>query len=81
MDEVVVLIHLSTNRIYQLSPTGARVWELLQEGEEEGAIRDRLLEEFEVDDGTVDRELSSLLSHLISAELVVERARSVEGSE
>ena len=34
----MVLIHMQTNKIFELNRTGARVWELLGEGEDEAGI-------------------------------------------
>ncbi len=49
IDQGTVLINLRTNQIYELNTTGTRIWELLREGCDRGAILDRLLAEFEVD--------------------------------
>ena len=67
-----VLVHLESNRIFELNATGARVWSLLEEGLDRDEICHRLQQEFEVSAAdvalTVDALLVSLESeHLISA--------------
>ena len=68
----VVLVNLQTNGIYALNTTGARLWELLAEGYPQGEIRQRLLDEFAVSEGELDRELGQFLAFLQSERLVVD---------
>ena len=46
MGGAAVLIHLGSNRIFELNPTGARIWSLVCEGHDRGAIAQRLRAEF-----------------------------------
>lgn len=69
LEDRMVLVHLTTNQIFELNSTGARVWELLQDGITGDALFDRLNAEFEVDSETVRREVETLLSELITAGL------------
>ena len=48
LGDEVVLVHLKTNRIFSLSPTGARFWELLSDGKSRTEIEAALLQEYEV---------------------------------
>jgi hypothetical protein len=66
----VVLVHLRTNRIYSLSPTAARFWELSSEGLQRDDIEARLLAEFDVDAPTLANELDTLLADLAREGLV-----------
>ena len=59
-----VLVHLATNRIFELNETGAKVWELLSEGLDKGQILQRLIEEFAVDPAVAAADLSAVLDHL-----------------
>lgn len=70
LDDEVVLVHLATNRIYALNPTGARFWELLAEGVERPEIVRRLCAEFAVEPDEVEREVSALSAELSKAGLV-----------
>jgi hypothetical protein len=71
VDDEVVLVHLRTNRIYSLNPTGARLWELLSEGYDRRRIKKHLAEEYDVDDAQLEREVDDLFSELLAEELIV----------
>jgi hypothetical protein len=66
----VVLVHLQSNRIFALSPTGARFWELLSEGRGRQEIEVRLLEEYDISREQVSAEMNSLIEALRVEELV-----------
>jgi hypothetical protein len=66
----VVLVHLRTNHIFALSPTGARFWELLSEGSSRSQIEARLLEEYDVSREEVSAEIDSLVEALQGEGLV-----------
>ncbi len=70
MGDEMVVVHLGTNRIHTLNPTAARLWELLEAGHSLGEIRSVLLDEFEVDESSVAREVGALLSELEGSELI-----------
>jgi hypothetical protein len=69
----MVLIHLETNQIYELSRTGARFWALLDEGKSLGEAEAVLMEEFSVDEDTVRVETDALVEELLLRELVEEQ--------
>jgi hypothetical protein len=60
----VVLVHLKTNRIHSLSPTGARFWELLSDGMTRPEIEAKLVEEYDVSQDQVSAEIDSLVAML-----------------
>lgn len=60
----VVLIHLRSNRIYEMNATAARVWELLGEGAAEPRILEALSAEFDVADDQLRAELARLVTTL-----------------
>ena len=66
----LVLVHLKTNRIYSLNVTGARLWELLTEGNELEEIRAAMSRQFDVDESHLNREIDSLVSSLVDERLV-----------
>jgi len=66
----VVLVHLGRDTMYSLNPTGARAWELLNEGLDLEATEAALAEEFGVDRAEVRRELESLIAELEHQHLV-----------
>jgi Coenzyme PQQ synthesis protein D (PqqD) len=70
LGEEVVLVHLKTNRIFELNHTGGRFWNLLQSENERERIEDRLREEYDVSQGDLAAEVDSLISTLASEDLV-----------
>jgi hypothetical protein len=71
MDDEVVLVHLGTNRIYTLNPTGARFWGLLESGLDRDAIKAALLTEFEVGETQLHAEIEALVAELSDQGLLV----------
>ena len=65
-----VLFHLETDRFYELNGTAARFWELLQAGCAVAEIRERMLQEFEVDPDQFAGEAETLLAFLTKEDLV-----------
>jgi len=70
LDDEAVLVHLGTNRIYSLNPTGARFWELLTDGCPDVEIKRTLMKEFDVPPETLEAEIDALLRSLESEGLV-----------
>jgi len=66
----VVLVHLKTNRIFSLSPTGARFWELLSVGQSRTEIEAALLREYDATPEAVATEIDSLVRTLGAEQLV-----------
>jgi hypothetical protein len=64
MDDAAILIHLGTNGIFETNRTGARICELLLAGGTRDAIVRQLLEEFEIDEQTLEAQLGELLRRL-----------------
>lgn len=71
VEEGTVLVHMQTNDIYELNDTGSRLWQLLAEGLSLADIKARLLEEFDVAPGALERELAEMLTQLERAKLVL----------
>ena len=70
LGDEVVLVHLRTNRIFSLSPTGARFWELLSDGRTRPEIEAALLDEYDVSREQVSTEIDSLVTMLETEDLV-----------
>ena len=67
-----VLVHLQTNRIFELNETAARVWELLGAGVPPPDLVPRLVDEFDVDPDTAAAEVKVLLDMLAREGLLAE---------
>lgn len=70
LGDETVIVHLGTNRIYELNSTATRLWELLAEGNHLPAARAQLLAEFEVDEATLDSEIRPALDRLLTEGLL-----------
>ncbi len=65
-----VLVHLPSNRIFELNDTGMRIWELLVEGLPLEAIARTLVAEFGVDEVHCGSEVRRLSGELQAAGLL-----------
>ena len=70
VEEEGVLVHLRTNRIFSLTDTGARFWELLAAGNDRAAIEQQLLDEYDVSEPALRAEIDSLVRELAAEDLV-----------
>ena len=66
----VVLVHLRTNRIYELNRTGARLWELLQGDADLEQARDQMLLEFDVTEDELRDNLEEVVDELVAMGLL-----------
>ena len=73
LGDEVVLVHLKSNRIFSLNPTGARFWELLSDGKSRYEIEAALLGEYDGSREEVSAEIDSLV-RLLQAEGLVRAA-------
>lgn len=73
LGDVLVLIHLSTDRIYELNATAARIWELLRENGGTGDLSAVLEREFAVDRGHLRADLEGFTARLSAERLLTIR--------
>ncbi len=66
-----VLLNLASEQYFGLNPVGVRIWALLPECADLGAIHLRLCEEYDADPGQIETDLLALASSLLEAGLVV----------
>ncbi|MDQ3421350.1 MAG: PqqD family protein [Acidobacteriota bacterium] len=59
-----VLVHLRTNRIFEVNATGLRIWELAGQGRTLAEMEDTLRGEFDVEPARLRTELLDLVSEL-----------------
>jgi hypothetical protein len=71
LGDEIVLVHLGTDRIYSLNPTGARIWELACDLADRAEIARRLLVEFDVTPGEVEAAVDEILVALTESGLLV----------
>jgi hypothetical protein len=70
VEDQIVVVNLTTNRIFALSSTAARVWELLSEGHDQSEIHAQLSQEYAVDGPELRDEIERLLAELNAESLV-----------
>jgi hypothetical protein len=65
----VVILDLSGGAYYGLNAVGARIWELMREPKTLRDIRDRIVDEFDVDPQRCERDLVALVGELLDRRL------------
>jgi len=60
--EATVLVHLQSNRIYELNTTGSRIWELVECGASDSELVKHLSAEFAVSAEVAERDFKALLT-------------------
>jgi hypothetical protein len=66
-----VLLDLASETYFGLDDVGTRIWQLLQEHGELMAIRDRMLEEYDVEAARLEEDLLNHIEQLAEAGLVI----------
>ena len=66
----VVMLNLKNGTYYGLDDVGARIWGLIQEPRPVAAVRDSILQEYDVEPDRCERDLLALLGELAAAELI-----------
>ena len=66
----VVMLSLKDGAYYGLDEVGARIWNLIQQPRSVNAVRDAILEEYDVAPECCERDLLALLGDLESAGLI-----------
>lgn len=68
-DETVIL-HLGNGTYFGLDSVGARLWDAIKAGLPPVSVCDNLLEEYEVDQATLQADLRALLAELADNDLI-----------
>jgi len=77
LDDALILVNLGTSRIFSLNGTGTRVWELLEAGSSVDEVERRLEDEYEVEKGLIEQEVTDLVGHLEREGLMTEAREEV----
>lgn len=70
VDDEIVLVHLETNRIFELNRTAAFLWDALAEGSTRAELEERMALEFDVEQEELAREIDELLGQFASERLI-----------
>jgi len=71
LDGEAVLLDLQSGTYFGLNEVGTQIWERVAAGATVAEIRAHVLEKFEVDAATVDRDLEELVAELTRRKLVL----------
>jgi hypothetical protein len=74
LGEEAAILNLKNSVYYGMNPVGARVWELLKQPTSVAALRDALLDEYEVDQERCAQDLLALLHKMHDEGLIEVRA-------
>ncbi len=69
----LVLLDLESGIYFALDPVGARIWALVAGGVSLAAVRDTMLEEFNVEAETLERDIRALIGKLEERKLIETR--------
>lgn len=70
LGEVIMLVHLDTNRVYELNSTAARLWELCDAGCDLTQILVQMSEEFDVQEPRLRTETEAMLALFLNNHLM-----------
>jgi len=70
MGDQIVLVHVGTDRIFELNQTAARIWDLLALGHNRNEIQKILLEEFRISESIATQQIEELLATLIGERII-----------
>lgn len=76
LGDALVLVHLDTNRIYELNSTAARLWKLCEAGCDLAQILAQMGEEFDVQEPRLRAETEAMLALFLNNHLL-----SVKGAQ
>lgn len=71
LDEETILLSIVTNKYYGMDTTAHRIWDLLAEPRTVGEIVNLLIDEFEVDFTTCEKDVLSFLNDLKNEKILV----------
>lgn len=66
----IVLVHLETNRVFELNRTAAFLWDTLAAGMTPAELEERLSQEFDVEPDELAREIEAVLGQFTSERLI-----------
>jgi len=70
VEDDIVLVHLETNRIFELNRTAAFLWDALASEPTQAELEERMAQEFDVDRDELAREIDELLRQFTSEQLI-----------
>jgi len=66
----IVLVHLESNRVFELNRTAAFLWDVLAAGSTRAGLEEQLAREFDVERDELAREIDALLGQFAAERLI-----------
>jgi hypothetical protein len=70
VEDALVLLSLESEVYFELDSVGARIWQLLGERGDADGVVPELLQEYDVDEASLRRDVSRLVTELVNAGLL-----------
>ena len=70
LDDVTVIVHLSSGRIHHTNSTGSRIWELLENGRSMGEVLTQLEQEFRTPPDQFRQEVEEFVERLVNEKIL-----------
>jgi hypothetical protein len=70
LDGEAVLLDLQSERYYGLDRIGARIWQLIDEHGDVATVKELMLQEYDVDEERLTRDLDQLITQLVDLGLM-----------
>ena len=64
VEDEAVLLHFPSGEYFTLNPSGTRIWQLIEEHGDLDAVRQKMLDEFEVGADQLDSDIGALVDEL-----------------
>ena len=71
IDDEVVMMSIETGEYYGLNPVASIIWELLEKPNTFNQLIELLMNEFEIDESTCQKDVTLFLNQLIEKKLVI----------
>ena len=75
VDEEVMVLNLETSFYYSLNETGARIWELLDQGKTAEQIAGTFMTEYDVNEKVAQKEVASFVAELKRQKFILTASR------
>jgi hypothetical protein len=79
MGDQVVVVHVGTDRIFELNFSAARIWDLLSEGKDRTEIARTISQEFSLPEAVAVRQIQDLLQSLIAENIITTQVHEQTG--
>lgn len=72
LDGETAFLNKKSGRYYSLNQSGTNIWEMLKKYRDTDKVFDKMLEEYDVDENLLKKDIDNLISKLVDAGLIKE---------